>query len=203
MENTKIYFLCKKDRIPFYIGKTIRIENNSRLNAHKEKYGKNIFLETIDLVNTDEWEFWEKHYISLFKSWGFILENKNKGGGGCVTHNVLKSSRLLIGKAHKGLKKPFSDIHKVNMSIATKGKIMPKSMGIKISKLLKGRKITWDLKHNSLPLRKKILQYDLNGNFIKEWESITKATKELKCDISGFLRGRYKHSGGFIWKYGN
>ena len=50
----------------------------------------------------------------------------------------------------------------------------------------------------------KINQYDLNGNFIKQWDSMTKIQRELgiptglvwKC-----CRGIYKKSKGFVWKY--
>ena len=71
-----------------------------------------------------------------------------------------------------------------------------------ISKSLKGRKITWDRGVN-----KKVLQYDLNGNFIKEWSSIKKAALELNITpeaISNCLRkGENFSSGGFKWKYKN
>ena len=47
-----------------------------------------------------------------------------------------------------------------------------------------------------------VLQYDLNGEFIKEWESIITAKKELKIDnISFVLTGRRLTAGGFIWSY--
>lgn len=51
---------------------------------------------------------------------------------------------------------------------------------------------------------KSILQYDLKGNFIKEWQSISKAEKCLKIFHSGIIKvaqGKRKTSGGFIWKY--
>ncbi len=51
---------------------------------------------------------------------------------------------------------------------------------------------------------KSILQYDLNNNFIKKWESISNAEKDLKithCNIIACLKGRRKNAGGFIWKY--
>lgn len=51
---------------------------------------------------------------------------------------------------------------------------------------------------------KAILQYDLEGNFIKEWKSIKEATKNLKCsNITNVLKGRYKQDNGFIWRYKN
>lgn len=47
-----------------------------------------------------------------------------------------------------------------------------------------------------------ILQYTLEGKFIKEWRSIKQAQKEMGCyTISKCLRGYYKQSGGYIWRY--
>lgn len=49
---------------------------------------------------------------------------------------------------------------------------------------------------------KKILQYDINMNLIREWDSITEAKIELHLhNISKCLNGRCKTSGGYIWKY--
>ena len=50
---------------------------------------------------------------------------------------------------------------------------------------------------------KSVLQYDLNGNFIKEWESIKEAKKELKVSshISCCCNGKRKTAGGYIWKF--
>jgi hypothetical protein len=49
-----------------------------------------------------------------------------------------------------------------------------------------------------------ILQYDINGNLIKEWESARKAMKELNIThITDCARGERKTAGDFIWKYKN
>jgi group I intron endonuclease len=53
---------------------------------------------------------------------------------------------------------------------------------------------------------KPILQLDLKGNVIKEWESQSKASKEMNLSISCInlcLSGRNKTSGGFKWIYKN
>lgn len=54
---------------------------------------------------------------------------------------------------------------------------------------------------NSIPIQ----QYDLKGNWIKDWKSVTEAAKYLGCksvsSINNCLRGRSKSSGGFVWKY--
>lgn len=51
--------------------------------------------------------------------------------------------------------------------------------------------------------RKPILQFDLNGNFIREWAHAREAAETLglnKRAIYGACTGRLKTSGGFVWK---
>lgn len=51
---------------------------------------------------------------------------------------------------------------------------------------------------------KKINQYDLNGNFIKTWNSIISASKELNINVKAIqscCMQRTKTSGGYIWRY--
>lgn len=47
-----------------------------------------------------------------------------------------------------------------------------------------------------------VRQYDLNGNFIKEYSSIELAKDETGiCDISACCNRKLKTSGGYIWRY--
>lgn len=51
---------------------------------------------------------------------------------------------------------------------------------------------------------KKVYQYDLNGNFIKEYDSVTEAAKYTggyKSNISACCLGKVKSACGFTWKY--
>jgi len=51
---------------------------------------------------------------------------------------------------------------------------------------------------------KSVFQYTLFGNLIKEWYSISQASKELGIgsnSITTCCKGEYKSAGGFIWKY--
>lgn len=76
-----------------YVGKTVN--PRERYKEHlKEKYNtrkcnwvQSLLLKgvepefmVLDIVKTEEWEFWERHYISLYKSWGFNLTNHTEGG---------------------------------------------------------------------------------------------------------------------------
>ena len=46
-----------------------------------------------------------------------------------------------------------------------------------------------------------ILQYDLDGNFIKEWECANDVGKEVQSNICMCLKGRRPTAYGYIWKY--
>lgn len=51
--------------------------------------------------------------------------------------------------------------------------------------------------------RKSVDQYDLNGNFIKNWKSMSEAARVLnisQSSISECTRGNRNKTGGFIWK---
>ena len=58
-----------------------------------------------------------------------------------------------------------------------------------------------DYKTMSEKRKKSILQYDLNGNFIKEWPSVKDAIKELKIDMRKCLSNKCKSAGGYKWEY--
>lgn len=49
--------------------------------------------------------------------------------------------------------------------------------------------------------KKPILQLDLDGNFIKEWESATDVGREVKDNIRHCLKGRTNSAYGYIWKF--
>ncbi len=54
------------------------------------------------------------------------------------------------------------------------------------------------------PRSKPILQYDLNNNFIREWENGLLASKELNISYGGInlnANNKSKTSGKFIWKF--
>jgi hypothetical protein len=193
MDRTKIYYLHFGDNIPFYVGKT-RNEYH-RLANHKKIFGENIFMKIISEVLN--WRKWEKYYIEKFKKQGFSLQNKNNGGGGPeewkeesiqkIKQHPTRGKKISEGnkgkiKSHKG--KPFTEEHKQKIK-QTRG-------------FLKNRKNTWQ----NTP----VLQYDLQGNFIKEWPSQIEATKYLNKTghgIGACCRGKQKSSYGYIWKFKN
>jgi hypothetical protein len=108
-----IYLLEFNDNT-YYIGKTNNIKR--RIKEHSHNF-PNFIYSILDHQPENEWKFWEKYYISLFKSWGLNLQNKNNGGGGpnlvnIITKNKISNSLLnreitwkdKISKALKGKK---------------------------------------------------------------------------------------------------
>lgn len=54
------------------------------------------------------------------------------------------------------------------------------------------------------PKRKKIIQYNLDGKFIKVWDCMSDASKQLKInnsDLTYACKGKQKTAGNYQWKY--
>ena len=212
-----IIYMLEKNNIPFYIGKT---KGAWRESTHKRNFGKDINFIEIDSVEDSVWIFWEKHYISLFKSWGFILENKNNGGGGPSIYTEEQKEKMRkphkegtgdkISKALIGKKRgPQSEETKLKIKLIRTGKPQPN-----ISKANKGRTIFWASKIGDAlrgipknypnPNKKIILQYDFDNNLINQYDSATEAGNTLNKSgnsIADCASGRQKTAYGFIWKY--
>lgn len=58
------------------------------------------------------------------------------------------------------------------------------------------------LPHIKKSSKKPVLQYDLNGNFIKEWESYTECRKEFP-NVHKCLVGKLEKTKGYVFKYKN
>lgn len=97
-----------------------------------------------------------------------------------------------ISKSSKGRK----------LSEETKNKMRkpkPEGFSEKLSKTKKGIK-----PNKPSLLRKPVEQYDLFGNFIKSWESITEAINDTKIlNIGNVCKGKAETAGGYKWKYKN
>lgn len=52
-------------------------------------------------------------------------------------------------------------------------------------------------------LSKKVLQFTLNGEFIREWPSMMECSRNgfSQRNVSACCRGKYKQAYGYIWKY--
>ena len=62
----------------------------------------------------------------------------------------------------------------------------------------------YGIKGEKHPRARRIIQYDLNNNFIRYWDYIRQAAKELnigESNITACCRGKIKHCYGFVWRY--
>lgn len=210
---TKIYFLTKND-IPFYIGKSINCVR--RKHKHYITYGNDIKLEIIDECESikSEWRFWEEFYIHLFKSWGFILLNKNNGGGGPTTYTEEQKKKMR--KPHPGAGANISKTLKANGH----SKWYTPEIKEKMSKALKGSHSgpftdshIENIKISRRKKSKRVIQYDFQGNFIKEWESKGQAAELIRennvrariqnvpSQIKDCCLGRMISCWGSIWRF--
>ena len=114
-----------------------------------------------------------------------------------------KESREKMSEAMKGRNHPFYGTHrkestKQKISSSNKGKHNFNGMYGKRHKESTKKKMSISNKNKS-----KVNKYDLNGNFICSYNSITEAIKQnpKAAHISDVCRGIRKQAAGFIWKY--
>jgi hypothetical protein len=134
-------------------------------------------LEVIDIVPISEWHYWEKFWISYFKSIGCRLTNTTSGGDGSVCGN-----KTSFKPGHTPWNKGYSPSEETKL---------------KISNALKG----------NVPFnRKPVIQYDLLGNKIQEYLSCHHAAKTLNTSsirISDVCNGNRKTHKKYIFKFKN
>lgn len=181
MEKIYIYTLSDFSGIR-YVGQTKNLK--SRFYRHifdGEKYGgknkrcswiksllnkgERPILEVVDIVDFNDWVFWEQYWISQFKTWGFNLVNDTNGGEGSYGRIV-------------------SDKTKLKMSLAKKG-ITPKNINLFKKSSIKGI----------------VIQYDLNGVKINEYESSNYVKNVLGIEnVSLVINKKRCSAGGYIWR---
>lgn len=203
----KIYCIFDEAGVPLYIGKT-KQKLLIRESQHQKRLKRKVFIHELDLVKKDEWKFWESYWIDQFKSWGFNLLNKNKGGGGPEFHSesvrkkMSSTPRPQTSQKLKGKKRP--DVSKrmkgFSFSPETCKKISQSKTGITYSeernKNIKksnekhykpnserNKQISKKLKGRNITWISKIkipiYQFDKSGNFICEWDSASSAASFL------------------------
>jgi hypothetical protein len=225
------YYLYRHIRIdknePFYIGigtKQSRTFNSAKSEyrrayetSRKESYVWNNIVSKTDyevqiIFESDDYNFIkgkELEFISLYgridKNTG-VLSNMTNGGDGFIGYVPSKEKIEKHKLFMTGRKQSEEEKQKRNKS--RKGYTHSEETKNKISNSHKGKKTSKEhleklQKGQILANSKPINQYDLEGNFIRNWQSATIAGKELNLHIMSIrncVRGITKTSGGYIWK---
>jgi group I intron endonuclease len=163
-------------------------------------------MEIIDEID-GEWEWLEQYWISQFKTWGFTLKNMTEGGDANPMDNL--DVRIKISNHMKNIFR--NDEWGKNISISKKGvKIHSDEQKLKYSKNNSGEgNPMYNKKHTNEALSKMklvVLQYTLDGEFIREWKSaadVERETNMLARSINRCAKGDRATAYGYLWSYKN
>lgn len=169
-----------------------------------DKYGWNNFEHKILYENLSkedaclkEIELIEK-YKTTNPNYGY---NLCEGGNLTLGYHHTKESKKKMSNSKKGMYDGKNNpmYGKSGILAPMYGKHLTEEHKRKISEAKKGK-----ANYHTKTLYKKVDQYDLNGNYIKTWESISSIEKELNIKgthISRVCRGKRKTTGGYVFKY--
>lgn len=168
-------------------------KNCTIFKAAINKYGWNNIKHEILFTNLEESRA-KKLEIDLIRHY------KNLG----ISYNITNG-----GDGHLGCSWIPSNETKELWSKQRKGRKLTKEWKDKISESTKGRKLSRDVIEKGVAASKKVcskpvLQFSMNGEFIKEWPSMKEAARALGIssprDIKRCCIGERKSRAGFIWK---
>jgi len=174
-----------KSRLTRHISKSALSKNNYRVNWIKSilKKGQIPIIENLDEFDTDEEAYYfEQYWINQFKVWGFKLVNSTDGGKGSYGYKHSKESMEKILKCNRASAEKRRIHFEIPMTREEQAKYLSKLYS------------------------KPVLQYSLEGDFIKEWESADFAAKSLKFKSKSTITACFYHTisktgGGFMWKH--
>lgn len=189
--------------------KNMNIKNNQQTKLYRSflKYKAiNHTYEVIKECNENELNYFERYYQELFNCLNQGLNcrlTKTNERSGKVSNETIAKMRECQKGNKNWLGKSHTDETKHKISLANKGR--KHSDEINKSKGRKGRVSNRKGILSELnPLSIKVLQFDLNNNFIREWNCLNDIKRELNFhigNVSSCLKGRLKTYKKFKWQY--
>ena len=194
--NKKIYIGITLQKLTTRWNNGNGYKKNERMYKAIKKYGwGNVKREEIaKLLTKQQAETLERNLIEKYNTtnqkYGY---NRDPGGTGIGRVSPMKGK-----KDTEETKKKKSLAHK-GEKCYWYGKKIPKEMIQKMKLAKNGKNIR---KEN--PFARRVYQFDVNNNFIKEWDCIEDAAEKIKrsgSNITACCRGRQKTCGGYKWSY--
>lgn len=126
-----------------------------------------------------------------------LISTKLKG------HKVSEETRKKLSESHKGFKHSKESIDKMKKAFKNRSKESELYRKSKLKEHLNSL-TKEDIIARASKCKKPIIQHNLDGEFIREWESATDAASFYninKVNITKCCLGKNKTSNGYIWKY--
>lgn len=137
---------------------------------------------------------------------GYLLVDLNKNKRAVKIHRLV--ALAFINNEHNKPQVNHKDGNKLNNHIdnlewVTNSENQKHAIKNGLKKIKKGiENYQYDKEHHTC---KKVLQYDLNGNFISEYVSLASAARAVNLasysNISKVCRGIHKTASGYVWKF--
>jgi len=176
-----------------YIGQSIDINKRKNCHGHNnkntliskslKKFGKEnhsfkILEECDEGILRDRERFWQDHYDTINNGLNMVY-TKGNGKKATMPISIIEAMK----KANTGSKNKaiFTESRRLALSLRLTERHMNERNG-----------------------RLRIDQYDLNMNYIRSWNSLSDAARELNINLSGIcsvLKGRRNRISKFIFKY--
>lgn len=187
------------------------------------KYGRDVSI-VVDHIPWEEACRWEVYLIGLYgrrdRGKGHLI-NMTEGGEGNIGFQISDEHRIKVAEANR--RRVLTDEQRRRMGERMSQRNRDPEFRAKIIEGLRSsekamanaRKLGLRMKgkkHSELSKKrmsdsaekKPIVQYDLNGRFIKIWESSCQIERELKFfqgNVANCCKGRYKQAYGYKWEY--
>lgn len=180
-----------------YIGKTTNITRRLQAHITRCKYNKyhsavwvksiidknsKPIIEVVEICTNENWQEREVYWINYYRNI-YNLTNILDGGEGCATYGRLGS--------------PWSESQRINNKKARLGKPVNHTP---LGKINRANGIRKYYDNNKIP----ILQYDLDGNFLKEWPSAIDAGNSLSINYNNINRAcknPKNRASNYLWRF--
>lgn len=183
-----------------YIGSSTNLRKRYRqhYNALSKNKHVNIHLQNaFNKYGEDKFEFWILETCDKVKDTLIFIEQKYIDSDG--DYNICKLASHHCGEVYTG--HVITETHRNVIREANKNRIWSKETLQKKSEFMKNSDYV-------AKLRKAVLQLDLNGNVVNEYNSITDAAKAMgsinrRVQIKRCCQGKCKTAYKYKWRYKN